>query len=268
MGATTNQIFANLQALGFSNTSAAAIYNKIAEALGIPVDNTIQELANSLAVITATISAKNYGKSGYYTDVAKAFQLGYDLTTDPVTQDLVYATIDTSPAVMIITQAAFEEVQSGNNVQLFLKVAATDPVTGNTIPLTAPQLAAFTSYMSNFEILGLPVSIISLAGNVLNFGATCTYFKTYDLDGLQTALAAALTTFRQTFAFDGIFYDGDLNDYIKANVPGIRNFFVFNTILDATAFAGDTTLPSGYFNYNPNLVPNLATLFTFNAVAA
>lgn len=267
MGATTNQIIANLQALGFNNTSATAIYNKIAQGFGIPVDNTLQELANSLNVITQTISTKNYGKGGYYTDVAKAFQLGYDLTTDPVTQDLIYATIDTSPAVMIITQAAFEEVVNGNNVQLFLKVASTDPVTGNLIPLTVPQLAAFTSYMSNFEILGLPVSIISLAANILTFGAICTYYKTYDLSSLQTALAAVLTTFRQTFPFDGTFYDGDMEDYIKANVPGVRNFFVFNTVIDAMAFAGDTTLPSGYFNYNANLIANLDTLFIFNPVS-
>lgn len=266
MGATTNQIMANLQALGFTNTSAAATYVKIAQALGIPVDNTIQEFANSLAVMTQTISAKNYGKSGYYTDKAKAFQYGDDLVTDPTTQDLVYAVIN--PQNQIISQAAFEEVISGSNVQLFLKVATTDAVSGNLLPLTAPQLAAFASYMSNFEILGIPVSIISSAANILNFGGKLSYFKTYDLSALQTALVAALTAFRQTFAFDGVFYDGDLSDYVKQNVPGVRDFSLFNTVLDGVTFSGDTTLPSGYFNYDPAMIANIGTVFTYNPVSS
>lgn len=266
MGATTDQIKANLVALGFDNPSATALYNKIAQALGITVDNTIQELTNNENLITATISSKNYGKAGYYVAKALAFQYGDNLVTDPTTLDLIYAVIN--PSNQIVKQAAFEELVNGNNVQLFMKVAGVDGPTGNLLPLTTPQLSAFTSYFSNFQLPGLPISVVSLPANILAFNGTLTYLKTYDLTGLQTALVAALTAFRQSFVFDGVFYAGDLEDYIKANVPGVRDFFLYNSVLDATAFQGSISLPAGYFNYSDAINSNIATAFTYNPVAA
>jgi hypothetical protein len=249
-------------ALDFDNPSAEALYNKIAQALGIVVDNTVQEFTNSENRILATITNKNYGKSGYYTDKAKAFQFGDNLAIDPVTKDFYYPVINVQN--QIISQAALEEIVTGSNAQLFLKVATLNNVTGDLQQLTNPQLAAFSSYYSNFEILDIPVAIISLPPNILNFSAACNFFKTYDLSKLQTNLAAALTTFRQTFPFNGEFYTGDLQDYVKQNVPGVRDFFASNTILDATTFAGSSTLLAGYFNYNANILTGI----TYTAVAA
>ena len=266
MGATTTAIQANLTALGFTNPSQAAIYNKIAEALGIPIDNTIQEMTNSENNILSIISNQRYGKAGYYTAKALAFQYGDDLIVDPTTLQDVYATIN--PLNQIVTQAAFEELVSGNSSQLFLKIAASDPLTGNLIPLTAPQLAAFINYFVNFEIPGLPITIISAAGNILSFQAIATVLATYDLAELQTALATALTTFDKTFPFNGEFYTGQLQNYINTNVPGMKDFYVYNTALDNVPFAGSISMPSGYFNYLSTIIPNIATAFTYNSVSA
>ena len=256
---TQATIQANLLSLGFNNTSQTAFINKIAEGLGTIVDNTLQEFTNTQASILSVISAQRYGKSAYYTAAALAFQYGDDLTED-ANGNPVYPTIDTSK--QIISQAAFENIVSGNSAQLFIKVATQD-VTGNLIPLSIPQLAAFSAYFLNFEIPGLPITIISNAANVLSFNATCSYYATYNLATLQTNLMAALTSFMQTFAFDGVFYNGDLEDYIKANVPGIRNFYINNTLIDGVAFNGSTTLASGYFNYVANIINNV----TFNPVS-
>lgn len=247
MPTTAQTIASNLLALGFNNPSAAALYNKIAQSVGLTVDQTKQEIANSENNILAIINSQRYGKPGYYTAVALAFQFGDDLITDPATLDLVYATID--PTKQIISQAAFEEIVNGDSSQLFLKAATVDPVTGLLEALTAPEYAAFSSYFVNFELPGLPVNIISKDANVLNFNAVATFFATYNQTTLITNLQNAMVAFRNSFKFNGEFFNGDLSDYVKQNVPGIRDFYITATNIDGTAFDGSVSLPAGYFNY-------------------
>lgn len=254
--ATQDQIISNLIALGFNNPSQAAIYNKIAEACGLVIDATITEISNSETNIFNIINTQRYGKSGYYTGKALAFQYGDNLIPDPVTLDYVYAIID--PTKQIVKQAAFEDISS----QLFLKIATLNNTTGLLEPLTTPQYDAFVNYFTVFEIPGLPVTILNLPGNILYFNATATYFATYDLPTLQANLINALNNFRSSFTFNGTFYDGDLEQYIKTNVPGIRDFFINNTLIDSDAFSGSISLKSGYFNY----VNNISSLITYTPV--
>lgn len=252
---TEQQISAALEALGFNNPSNTAIFEKIAQAIGVTIDNTLTEFNNNQAAILNIINTKNYGKSGYYTTAAKAFQYGDNLIVDPTILQFVYAVID--PTKQIINQAAFEEITSGETSQLFLKVTTLNTLTGLLIPLSTPQMAAFMSYFVNFEIPGLPISIISNPANILSFNSIATYYATYDLPTLQTNMATALLAFQNTFAFNGEFFAGDLEDYIKTNVPGMRNFFISNTLIDGVAFSGSTVLAAGYFNYITNIINNV-----------
>lgn len=249
--ATQDQITANLIAMGFNNPSQAAIYNKIAEAVGLIIDSTITEIDNSETNIFTIINTQRYGKSGYYTGKALAFQLGDNLIIDSTTLDFIYAVID--PTKQIVKQAAFEDISS----QLFLKIATLNNVTGLLEPLTADQYSAFVNYFTVFELPGLPVTIINLPGNILYFNAIATFYATYDLPTLKTNLLNALNTFRSSFTFNGTFYDGDLEQYIKTNVPGIRDFFINNTLIDGVPFTGSISLESGYFNYVNNIQNNI-----------
>lgn len=270
--ATTQQIIqGNLQVLGFVNTSATAIYNQIAIAVGQVVDNTINEINNSETTITnILISQYGYGKPLYYTSNALGFQYGDNLiintAINPVTGapylNFIYATPD--PTLQIVNQAAFEELVTGANSQLFLKIATLNTVTGLLEPLTSPELSSFTSYFLNFQIPGLPISIINNPGNILNFNWVCTYFSAYDLTTLTTNVQNAFISFQDAFAFDGVFFDGDLSDYIKTNVPGIRDFYINNTTLDGIPFQGSAVLTSGYFNYISTINAN----GTFNPVTS
>lgn len=255
MSTTEDQILSNLQALGFDNPSDVALFKKVAEAAAGPIDTTLQEFANSENRILNTITIQRYGKSGYYQAVALAFQFGDDLVEDPVTHDPVYAVIDTSK--QIVAQAAFEEIKDGNNSQLFLKVAALDTVTGNLVQLDPGQFAAFEAYFNNFEVPGLPVTLINAVANILSFSSNASYSPTYDLSGIQSNVSNALVKFKQTFEFNGLLFVGDLQDYIKANVPGIRDFFVFNTSIDNVAFNGSISLTSGYFNFIATILDNI-----------
>lgn len=243
MASTSEIVKSSLTALGFNNPSGAAIENKVAQAMIIPIDNTVQEFTNSENRILNIIVTQRYGKDGYYTAKARAFQYGDDLVVDPVTLDDVYAVIN--PLNQIISQAAFENLQG----QLFLKVAKINTTTGDLEALTTPEKSAFDDYFVNFEIPGLPVTKISLPPNIISFLGTLTYFKTYNLTTLQANYRAALTAFRQKFPFDGEFFLGDLVTYIKTNVPGVRDFFGYNTTLDGNPFSGSVNLPAGYFNF-------------------
>lgn len=252
MASTVDTIMANLNGLAFNNPSLTALFKKIAQAIGIPIDATKTEFTNSENRILTIMQSQRYGKSGYYNLKAKAFQYGDNLIEDSVTKDFIYATI--TPNKQIVTQSAFEDLQSGNSSQLFLKIAALDPVTGNLIKLSIPQLASFKAYFINYELPGLPISIINADGNVLNFNSTATYFATYDLSTLKVNLANSLTLFKQTFGFNGEFFAGDLQDYIKTNVAGIRDFYLSNTSIDIIPFGGSQTLNSGYFNYSTTIL--------------
>lgn len=246
-----SQINNNLATLGFSNLSVTAIDEQIAIAVGQVLDNVIAEINNSESIITnLLISQQGYGKALYYTGIALAFQYGDNLeineAINPVTGapylNLIYPTIDTTK--QIISQAAFQ--QSG----FFLKVATTG-ISGGLAPLTAPQLTAFQAYMLNFEILDLPLNIISVPGNILFFTSTATYLSSFDLPTLQSNVLNALTTFQNTFALNGEFYVTDLEQYMQTNVPGMRSFFIDGTTLDAVPFSDFVALGSGYFNYDP-----------------
>ena len=261
---TETTIAAYLQNLGFDDPATLALFDVVGRGIGIPIDNTLTEFSNNQAAILSTITQKNYGKAGYYEAAAKAFQLGDDLIVDPATGDNVYAVIDASK--QIITQAAFEELAQGQNVQLFLKIAKTDSVSGLLVPLAGDELAEFTPYFTTFQLPGLRVTIINNTANILGFNGNLTYYKTYNLNTLQANLLAALTGFQQNFAFDGEFFNGDLSDYVKQTVPGVRDFFLSGTTLDGVAFSGATILGSGYFNYLPAILANIATYFTYTPI--
>lgn len=252
---TQSQIQSNLNLLGFKNPSISALYNKIAQSVGIVVDNTITEINNTENNILSIINTQRYGKSGYYTRVAKAFQYGDNLVIDPVTFDFIYAVID--PTKQIVAQAAFAEINSGSNSQLYLKIAKLNTLSGLLEPLTTPELDAFKNYYVNFEIPGLPVTIVSNPANIFSFNALATYYATYDFTTLQTNLAAALINFRNSFAFNGELFSGDLQDYIKANVPGMRDFYINNTLIDSLPFSGSQSLTAGYFDYVTGYLSNI-----------
>lgn len=262
--AAADQIYQNLLALGYSNSSAAAIYAKEAQAIGLVIDNTLAEFTNTENIITnLLISQYGLGKPLYYTENAKAFQYGDNLVINtainPVTGapylNLIYPTIDATK--QIVKQAAFETQAAGNGLLLLLKIATLNALTGLLEPLSIAQYNAFSSYFLNFEIPGLPVTIINTPGNILNFKATASYYAAYDLPTLQVNVSAALISFQQTFDFNGIFFAGDLQDYIKSTVPGIRDFYVYNTTLDGTPFSGNQPLSSGYFNYAAGINTNI-----------
>ena len=239
-----------------TNPSQLSLFYKIARAVAISIDVTDAEIENTKAIIDNIIGTQRYGRSGYYTSNALAFQYGDNLIVDPYTLDLVYATID--PDKQIIKQAAFDVAISGGAQILTLKVAKLDPDTNTLVKLTPTEKTAFDGYFLSYEIPGLPVTKVSNDANIFGFNALVSYYSTYDYNTIVTSVIAALYAFRDDYTFDGVLYVNDLEIYIKNNVPGVRNVSLSNTEIDSVAFAGSQKLSSGYFNYIANIENNIS----------
>ena len=244
-----NTIMSNIQTAmsELSNTSVSALFAKFAEACGQVIDTVLAELSNTQTIITDIVTTQNYGKSNYYINAALAFQYGPNaavLTTDS-NGNYYYPTTTTDPTIIIITQAAFVNTSLG----LVLKVATTDTSTGLLIALTGDQLSAFQTYIQLYEIPGLPLLIVSDTGNTLAFNMVITYNAAYNLQNIQALVLTWLNNFQSLFAFNGTFYNYQLESYLVNNIPGIVDVYLSNTTIDGVTFAGDTILESGYFNY-------------------
>jgi hypothetical protein len=241
------------------NQSAAAFVQTIGRNVAIAIDNTNSELKNTQTIIQNIIGGQRYGRSGNYVDRALAFQYGDDLIEDSITHDFEYVLID--PTKQIIKQAAFQIDNSGGGQILSLKVAAYDN-TNKLRALTTEEKSSFDGYMIQFEIPGLPIYKSSVPPNILDFTAAVTYLGTYDRNKVINGVISLLYTFRDTFKFNGTLYTNDLEDYLKGNVPGIRNVSLFNTKIDNTIYIESINLLSGYFDY----IDSIANQITYTAI--
>lgn len=253
---SSDTIISNLEALDFDNPSDVATFLLMAQGVGDFIDVILLEFTNTQNSMLNVINTQRYGKSGYYQSVALAYQDGDDLVPSVGTLDPTYAVIDSSK--QIVKQAAFEN----NEGSLSLKVAAQNGVSGLLQPLTSAQLSDFNAYFVNFEIPGVPVTIVSLAPNIFNFNALCTFNAGYNFANLQSNIQVALNTFVSTFPFNGVLYADQLSDYVKATVPGVIDFYLVTTQIDGVPFVGNTILTAGYFNYASNILSQIS----YNAI--
>ena len=236
------------------NASQADPLIKIASAIAPTIDATIAEINNTIKIITDIAGNLGYGKPGYY--IKKALEYQYDangqiqLMTDPESFDVYYSTIDT--AKQIIKQAAYvrEITQDGNFYINSIKVAKKDQ-DGILAALSLAELADFKTYFANFDPPGTKIKVYSNDANKLTFSANVTYILGYSLESIKVGISTQLETFRDTFAFNGIFFTNDLCTFIKNNVPGVRNMSLSGCRIDNINIdvAGESLLSSGYFNY-------------------
>ena len=242
-----------------TNSSITAIFRRLAEALSITIDNTEAELINTENIINANIATNNIGKAGYYINSALYYEDGEDMVIDPVTQNWIYSPVDVSKQT--ISAAAFDEST------LTLKVAYTDPSTGLLAKLPSDVLSRFINYFNNsnsnsdvqklnggFAIPGIPINIVSLDPNIFNASSfVVTYYGSYSLINIQAAVQAALNSFLDSFEYNGELFCGDLTDYIKQQVAGVRDVSIILPEIDGVVFVGNKSLSAGYFVFDSGL---------------
>ena len=248
---TYDTLLSNLQALvpEIDSTSGAGILEKIASTISPIIDNTNSEITNTEDIITNIIAQKQPGKALYYTSQALLFEydlvnnVGVDLVIDPVSLQNVYANPD--PTKQIIKVAVFDE----NTMTLKVAFQDTD---GKLKALPDNIKTLFDNYFySTSEWANLPVNKVSNNPNLLLFGSTIYYYPNYDLSQLKASVINFLLEYQlNNQSSDGKFFTNDISDYIKLNVPGIRNMVISGTTIDGVSFNGETILLKGYFDYS------------------
>lgn len=238
-----------------NTTSSTNILTKIAKTFADVIDLFNTEIENTKKTLIDDASNLSYGRQGYYTSKALAYQEGDSLLINAETGALYYETIDEEK--QIIKQAAFEDVIVDDVHFLTLKVAVQNPSTLKLEALTGDRFTAFSDYMVNFEIPGLHLYTFSGAPNVFDFVGTVIYSKTANLDTTTASVEAAFESFRDTFQFNGILYLNTLAQYIKSNVVGVIDVIMASPTIDSVAFTSYTKCAAGYFEYDTNTLTSI-----------
>lgn len=246
-----------------TNTSSASLWQRMLSAIYLMIDSLRREIRNTISLIKMWVVMGRYGTRGYYERTARAFQYGDNLLLND-TYTPYYATIDTTK--QIIAQAAAEEIVSTVTIDeqeyqfasVLLKVATSS--NGTLQPLSEEQLSAFTIYMSNFTLLGIPLQIFSSSPDMLQFDSIkITLAPEYDESATSQQVVQAFYAFRDQSTFDGTLYLSNLTAYILANVPGVIDVYLDGAQIqpfggDFTPIAnGQTSLKAGYFDYSNDL---------------
>ena len=187
----------------------------------------------------------------WYQEMCKAFQYGDALTWS--NSGYSYALIDETKK--IVKQCSVTEGSGGLSVKIASEVA------GELAPLTAPQLAAFNSYLMSMKYAGTRVSLVNAIANQL-YIAVQIYYNPLVLaaNGADIATGAkpvevAILAFLRLLPFNGRLRRTSILAAILA-VPGIYDAKV--TILqskygtNAYVDIDVSTIPeSGYFKIDP-----------------
>lgn len=172
------------------------------------------------------------------------FQYGDSLTFDDETGDYSYATIN--EAKQIIDRVA---VVSGNGTTS-VKVAKAGPAA-----LSAAELNALKSYVSEIQYAGSNIVTISLASDKVKLPITVYYNAITPLATIQTNVKAAINAYLSELNFNGEFYLSRLVDAIQA-VENIEDV-VLGTVEGRTDAGSFNTISrtyqpvSGYLEVDP-----------------
>lgn len=124
------------------------------------------------------------------------FQYGDTLQFDNDTARYFYDPV--TIANRIITRAAVVSTGGVTSVKV-----AKDDGSGNPVPLSAPELTAFASYLHQIQWAGSNIATpLSLASDKINVPMTIYYNGTVKLDDLKPLVEAAFTNYLATLPFN------------------------------------------------------------------
>lgn len=141
----------------------------------------------------------------------KKFQYGDSLLVNDTTGKYYYAVIDTTK--QIVKKLAI--IQANNN--WVLKVAKED-ASGNSVPLTAAEFAAYKSFIDRTQPPGPSVPVISLPGDVIDVRFNIYYNPIKPVTDLRPLLEAAYLAYIKQIDIEGesIYYISKHIDALQA----------------------------------------------------
>lgn len=193
--------------------------------------NYIWQLIDAYKVEIETIIKNGIaGRGEWYVQKAYEFQFGDNLSV--VDNVLQYEVIDI--AKNIVKRASYFNDTTANPPIIKLRVASEDSGS-NIIPLSAPQLTAFTDYVNSIMFAGVRIDIISQATDLLKLIANVYYSPLFDLTTVRTNVEIAINNYLKNLPFDGQVRISALTDSIQA-VEGVSDVLI--TTIQAKATAG------------------------------
>lgn len=202
------------------------------------------------------IAANKY----YFAREWAAFQYGDDLLVDDTTGRYYYAVEDDSKK--IIKRLAIIQANNG-----WLLKVATEDGSGNPIPLTTPQLDAYSIFIDRTQPPGPKVSVLSLPSDKLDAQFTVYYNALEPLEDLQPLVEAAYMAYIAQIDINGdsVYYITKHKDKLQA-VPNVVDVVVDS--IEAKADGDDYAAVariyepfSGYLELDPAL--DIADLITY-----
>jgi hypothetical protein len=251
MARTINEIKAGITAdlqskLNLSNSAVAEwkLWVTIAASC-IHVFELIQDQFKS--EVEEKIMSSRPGTVRWYTDMAYAFQNGYELIYDENTGILMYPVDD--PDARIVAVAAVND----RNGTIVFQLAKNE--NGVLEPFTALEKLNFENYINEMKLAGSKTSVISTNGDLVRYRVTVYYSPTFPQESVKTGTDEELEKFKLSQTFGGVLYSAQFLDSIL-HVPGVVTVKLHELsckgATDANFSPVDifTRLEAGYFNYS------------------
>lgn len=194
-----------------SNVSEWKTFRGVFAQLLFIIYSFFDKYKNEVADLAATTE---YGNASWWRSVVLYFQKDTPLTI--VNGKAIYGTIDI--AKQIIKRVAIVEFFNGSILIVQIKIAK--ETAGLPVPVSAPELVQFESYVKARKPSGIQTQIINLAADEVKVTETIYYDGKLNLDTFKTAMLAARNSYLSNIVFDGQFNINKYRDALEA-VPGV-----------------------------------------------
>lgn len=231
---------------------------KLIDVVGTYADTEAFERNRTLDIINQALASQKVTTIEYYRRKAVAFQMGDQLIYDPITFAGYYDPIN--PENQIVVQAYIV----GQVPDFTMLINGVD-ANGHLRKLTDTEVAAFRTYFTAFQPLGLEITIISLDVAIIYDSDIVIHVRAGSnaadvVDNIISALTAYESTFRTTNAVtltelenifesvDGVTAVGFSDPYaVETGIDGVTRTVrpvegVFNLTAGAFTFGSDITV--------------------------
>lgn len=243
---------------GLTSTSAVSAWRLLLYVVAVCIWSLEKLFDLHISEVRSIISKQKRGNEQWYAEMAKQFQFGDTLVADQDYYDNTGVSDAVVAAKKVVAFAAAKE--SGSSVRI--KVARLNA--GNLNPLTAPQLAAFQTYMARIKYAGVFLSFVNSVADALKLDLKI-YYDPLVLDSTgkridgtnDTPVQSAIDDYLiNKVAFDSYFVPTALVDALQA-VDGVKLPVITGSAAKygmlPFADTGDRYLPdAGYLRIDPS----------------
>jgi hypothetical protein len=219
----------------------------------------VQEVDNKLTF-------QRQGSRGWYAEMAKKFQYGYNLVLK--SDNTTGYDIDDPTSRIVAVVAVIEEPASGT-----VKMKVARVVNGLLSEFTTEQRLAFSNYIESIKFVGTKIDITSTSADLIKYHLNVYYDPTFNTDSIKASVLAALNIYKESIGFDGFIYRQRLIDVVMG-VTGVVTTDLVSLQSQRSGEPGFTDIGvkyeigAGYFNYTGEAGENqsMLTLIPINLI--